>query len=272
MYTAESKSLHIFVIFLILLFHQLLSLGSFGSLGCLGGFLCGSSRSGSRSGSSCGSSRSGSFFRLGSGRSECAGDGLLRTFGDAHTASLALLGINVCQVILYRDGVKLADLDTLATTDTRILTSLHCHSALILVDTVHPNATVICADQATFLAEFDDELGASLGARATSHTLLGVHFGETCLSVHVDRVELTRLHTIAQADTTKGATGLSGERSGSYGAALGSIIVCHLRARAYSTGTTYDSELRLSGGSLKAEDAGYLRHGLCATDGAHQTI
>ena len=114
-------------------------------------------------------------------------------------AETALVVVDVCQVILDSDGIKLAYFLALATSNTSVGTSLARYSALVFVDAHHYHATVL----RTFLAQLDDVAWACLHTLAAASTLLVVHLWKTCLGVHVDSVEFASCHTVATAQAAE---------------------------------------------------------------------
>ncbi len=166
-----------------------------------------------------------SRFRLRCRRSECSLNSILRTFVQTQTTSLALILIDICQVAFDSDCLKLADFRALTTADAGILTSLHSHSALVVVDAAHPHTAMIAAHKATLLAKFDDKLRTSLHTCAASDTLLFINHRKSGLFVDVNGIKCTSHFAIAQTDTAECATGLTGKRSRSHCTTFGAIIV-----------------------------------------------
>ena len=130
---------------------------------------------------------------------------MLRTFIFTLTAELALLIVDVSQVVGDGDSIERTYLLALATTDTTYLTSLASDGALILVYTKHYHAAAILA----LVAQLDDHARTSLHTCATSRTLLGINLGKTRCGVHADSIELTCSHTVATAQTAKGTASLA---------------------------------------------------------------
>ena len=111
----------------------------------------------------------------------------------ALAAQTALVVVDVCQVVLNGDCIKLANFLALATTDTSVGTCLACYSALVFVDAHHYHATAL----RTFLAQLDDVAWTCANALAAAGTFLVIHLWQTSLRVHVDSVELAGCYTVA---------------------------------------------------------------------------
>ena len=98
---------------------------------------------------------------------DCSCWALILTFA----AETAFRIVDICQVILDGDSIKLAHFLTLATTDTSICTSLACSCALVLVNAHYHDAAALWA----FLTELDDVAWTSLHTLTAAGTLLVVH-------------------------------------------------------------------------------------------------
>ena len=109
----------------------------------------------------------------------------------------ALVVVDVCQVVLNGDCIKLAYLLALAATDTSVGTCLACYSALVFVDAHHDDAAAL----RTFLAQLDDVAWTCANALTTASTLLIVHLWQTRLWVHVDGVKLAGSYAVATTQT-----------------------------------------------------------------------
>ena len=115
-------------------------------------------------------------------------DGSLRTGFLALSAHLALLGIDVGEVVLERNGFELlASLDAFATTNTGSLASLVGNGSFVLVVAKDNDSATF----RTFETNFDDASWTSFRASTASRTLLLINFGQTCLWIHLKGVELT---------------------------------------------------------------------------------
>ena len=117
----------------------------------------------------------------------------------ALAAEAALVVVDVCQVVLDDDGIKLAYFLALAATDTSVGTCFACYSAFVFVDAHHYHATAL----RTFLAQLDDVAWTCANALAAASTYLGIHLWQTGLRVHVDSIELAGCHTVATAQATE---------------------------------------------------------------------
>ena len=98
-------------------------------------------------------------------------DSTCRTLILALAAKTALRVVDIRQVVLNCNRVKLAHFLALAASDTCVGTSFACHSTLVLVHAHHYDATTL----RTFLTELDDVAWASLHTLAAAGTLLVVH-------------------------------------------------------------------------------------------------
>ncbi len=178
------------------------------------------------------------------------------------TAHLALLGIDICQIVLEGDGLELlARLHALATADTRCLASLVGNSALVLVVTEHHYPTTL----GTLQTYLDDTSWTSLGTSTTGSTFLLVDNGKTCLGIHVDSTKLTLGNTVATAQTAVTTTSITNTghvlNTTTYSAIelgiTGTVLTC--------TVTTYHSYLRGTGYCSHSQNSGHLlHHGLAA--------
>ena len=111
----------------------------------------------------------------------------------ALTAQAALIVVDVCQVVLDDDCIKLAHFLTLAATDTSIRTCLAGYSAFVFVHAHHYHATAL----RTFLAQLNDVAWTCANALAAASTFLVIHLWKTSLRVHVDSIKLASCHTVA---------------------------------------------------------------------------
>ena len=98
-------------------------------------------------------------------------DSTRRTLILALTAEAALVVVDICQVVLNCNRVKLAHFLALAATDTCVGASFACYSTLVLVHAHHYDAAALRA----FLTELDDVAWASLHTLTAAGTLLIVH-------------------------------------------------------------------------------------------------
>ena len=117
----------------------------------------------------------------------------------ALTAQTALVVVDVCQVVLDGDCIKLAHFLAFAATDTSVGTCLAGYSAFVFVYAHHYHATAL----RTFLAQLDDVAWTCANALAAAGTLLVIHLWQTCRRIHVDSVEVTRAHAVATTQATE---------------------------------------------------------------------
>lgn len=90
----------------------------------------------------------------------------------ALAAEAALVVVDVRQVILDGDCIKLAHLLALATTDTCVGTCLACYSTFVFVHAHHYHSAALW----TFLAELDDVAWTRFHTLTATGTFLVVHF------------------------------------------------------------------------------------------------
>ena len=98
-------------------------------------------------------------------------DGTCWTCVLALTAQAALVVVDIRQVVLNCNRVKLAHFLALAASDTCVGTSFACDSTLVLFHEHHYDAAALRA----FLTELDDVAWASLHTLAAAGTLLVIH-------------------------------------------------------------------------------------------------
>ena len=195
-----------------------------------------------------------------------------RTLIDTQTASLTFLGIDVGEIVLNGDGIKLADFLALAAADTCILAVLHGYAALVLVDTFHPNTAGITLNDTTLLAKLDDEFGTSLHTCTAGNTLLGIDLGKTTLLIDVNGIELTGFDTVTQTDTSEDASRLTCKRCVSHSTALCAVVNSALGSNAVFAVTAHNCEFGIGGSCLHTQNTGHLRHDVSTAHGAHETV
>ncbi len=184
--------------------------------------------------------------------------------GCALAAHLALHVVDIGYIVLDLDGVESTLLHTLATADAGVFASLHCHSALVLVDTRDKKPTIL----GSLVAELDDALGASLGACAASDTLVVIYLWQTSLLVHLDGSELACVYAITATETAIGAISLT-RKIGSQNGALLSAVILKLMRTCHAIAITTDySHFGGCCNDLLAQDSGYFSHSGSATDRA----
>ena len=98
-------------------------------------------------------------------------DSTCRTLILALAAETALRVVDICQVVLNCNRVKLAHFLALAATDTCVGTSLACYGSLVFVYAHNHDTTAL----RTFLTKLDDVSRTSLHTLAAAGTLLVVH-------------------------------------------------------------------------------------------------
>src|SRR5690554_628912 len=133
----------------------------------------------------------------------------------------ALIVVDVGQIVLDGNGIKLTFLLTLAAANTSHLTRFFSHGSFVLIHTAHKNASTLGAD----VAEFYNVFGTSLYAGAASHAVFFNDYRQTGFLVHVHGVELTGRHTVATTQTAIGAACLATIKRGSYSTGHGPLVV-----------------------------------------------
>ena len=118
----------------------------------------------------------------------------------ALAAGLALVVIDIAEVVLDGDCAELADRSTFAAAYAGVGAGLPCNSALVLVHAANPYAPLVLW-HCTLVANLDDVLRAGLCAGAAGRTFGLVDLREACLRVHMDGAELAGSHTVATAET-----------------------------------------------------------------------
>ena len=126
-------------------------------------------------------------------------DGSCRAFSHTLLAKLALCEIDVRNVVLDCDRLEWAYLGTLAAAYAGSLAGLACHRSLVFVDAGYVNSHI----PASFVAEFDDRLRASLHAGAASRTFFFINDRKSGNRIHRDCAELTGSDTVATAKTAE---------------------------------------------------------------------
>ena len=114
-------------------------------------------------------------------------DTVLRTLVNALAAQTAFVRIYVRKVVLKRDSLKLAGLDTFAATYAGSSASLLGHRTLVLVDAAYINPAV----QLVPVTQFNHTARAGLGAGTACSTLFLVNHRQTRLGIHLDGIELS---------------------------------------------------------------------------------
>lgn len=193
-------------------------------------------------------------------------NGMRRANGCTFAAHLALHVVNICHIVLNLNCVKCTFLHALATADAGIFASLHGNGALILIDAGDKEPTIL----RTFIAKFDDTLGASLDASATGDALVIIDLGKPSLLVHLDGSELASVDTVTTAEATIGAISLTRKIGSQNSTFLGAIILQLVGASHAITIASNDSHLGSRGYNLLTQNASYLSHGGSTTDRAKQ--
>ena len=103
-----------------------------------------------------------------------------RTFANAFATHLALVEIDVCEIVLNRNGLERTSLSTFSTAYAGCLAGFLGHCALVLVDTTYIDPPVF----RTFVAKLYDALRTSLGTSAASSTFVLVHNRKSGCRIH----------------------------------------------------------------------------------------
>ena len=120
-------------------------------------------------------------------------NGTRGTYSHALAAHLTDVEVDICQVVLQRDGPKGAH--TLAGTAayTGHGTTFARFAAFFLVAAGH----IYAMSFGTFVAQLQQVAGAGSHAGTTGHTAVFVDSGQTRTGIHSQRVELTCFHAVA---------------------------------------------------------------------------
>ena len=165
-------------------------------------------------------------------------DGLCRTCCNALTTQTTLVEVNVRNIVLNSDSLKLTLLNTFAATDTSCLTCLHGNRTLVLVHAANEYTAIL----RTLLAKFDDVTWTSLSTCTAGSTLIVINFRKTCLRVHVDSIELTGSDTVATAKTAETTRCFTSATTIHYGTSHQTIVRCNAWTVLARTITTNDSD------------------------------
>ena len=147
-------------------------------------------------------------------------DGMCRTDRDALTTQTALRMVDVGEVVCDGDGFKLTFFKAERATYASITTCLFRGPTFILIATADEDTSTLWS----FLAKFDERLGAGLNASATSDAFVFEDERETSLRIHRHRIEVTGPDAVAESYTAPGAVGVSLVEGRGYSTASGSII------------------------------------------------
>lgn len=195
-------------------------------------------------------------------------DGMSGTYGSTLAAETALGEVDVGHIVLNGNGIELALLGTLATTYAGVLTGLHCHSTLVLIDTRHKELTTL----GTLVADLYDALGARASAAATATANILIDLGKTCFGIDLNGTELTSVDTVATTEATKGTTSVASEMSGSNGTTLSTIVDERFGTHIAIAIAPNHSNFGFGSGNLFTQNSGHFLHNLFATSGAVEAI
>ena len=189
-------------------------------------------------------------------------DGAGRAHGDALAAELALVGIDIGDVVRDGDGLVTAGLGADAAADAGGGAGLLGRGALVLVAAVDPYAHAARA----LGAELDQPLRAGLGAGAAGGALGLIDHRETRFRVHAQRAELAGVHAVAAAEAAESAGGVAAVEGGLHAAGGESAVGVDRRTVGAGAVAAYDGDHRCLLFDLVTEDGGYLGHGVVAAD------
>ena len=195
-------------------------------------------------------------------------DGMSGTYGSTLAAEAALGEVDVGHIVLNGNGIELALLGTLATTYAGVLTGLHCHSTLVLIDTRHKELTTL----GTLVADLYDALGARASAAATATANILIDLGKTCFGIDLNGTELTSVDTVATTEATKGTTSVASEMSGSNGTTLSTIVDERFGTHIAIAIAPNHSNFWFGSSNLFAQNSSHFFHNLFATSGAVEAI
>lgn len=122
---------------------------------------------------------------------------MLRTFLNTLPAQTAFLKVNIRQIVLQCDGLKLTGLHALATTYAGYGASLLRYRPLVLVDARHIYPAVLLV----LVSEFNDMSRTSPHTGTTGGTLILIDLRKTCLRIHTDGSKTAGRHAVTTAQT-----------------------------------------------------------------------
>ena len=117
------------------------------------------------------------------------------TFVFTLAAHLALIGIDMSQITIHRNGLKLTALDTLAATYATVLAFLDSQSTFVLVVAENHHLAVL----GTLGTEFNDTSGTCLLTGTTSCTFRLVYLSNTSDRVNLNGTKKTGMLTVTLA-------------------------------------------------------------------------
>ena len=172
------------------------------------------------------------------------------TFVFTLAAHLALIGIDVSQITIHRNGLKLTALDTLAATYATVLAFLDSQSTFVLVVAENHHRAVL----GTLGTEFNDTSGTCLLTGTTSSTFRLVDLSNTSDRVNLNGTKETGMLTVTFTQTAIEALGLTHTSH-----VLDAARMCSIKLYAMGTGITgscasYHSHLGSSGTYLESQD------------------
>ncbi len=179
-------------------------------------------------------------------------------------AQTALVGIDVCQVVLHRDGLVRADLGALAAAYAGRRASLAGNGALVLAAAENHHLEAAGA----FGPELDDALGAGLGAGSAAGALALVNHRQPRFGVHRDGAELAHAGAVAATQTAIRAGGVAAVEGRLDLAGGVSLVVCGLGTVCARSVTFYHGHLGGLCCHRLAQNGGDLAHCLAASNGA----
>ena len=193
---------------------------------------------------------------------------MLRTFLHTLSAQTAFLKINIRQIILQCNRLKLASLHALAATYAGYGAGLLRYRSLVLVDAGHINPAVLLV----LVAKFNDVSRTGPYASTTGGTLVLINLGKTCLRIHPNGSETAGGHTVATAQTAIEAPGLTTADHICNGTALHTAILIDTGTVLTTAITAYHRNFGSHGLNFATHYGGNLLHHLRLRHGTVHTL
>src|SRR5690554_4179529 len=176
----------------------------------------------------------------------------------------ALIVVDVGQIVLDGNGIKLTFLLALAAANAGHLAGLPGYRSFVLIHTAHKNASTL----RTNIPELYNVFGTSLYAGAAGHTVFFNNYRQTGFLVHVHGVELAGRHTVATTQTAIRAACLATIKRGSYSTGHGPLVVVEAGTVFTAAVATQYSYLWFGIAGFLTYNACYRSHGICSANGA----
>ena len=148
-------------------------------------------------------------------------NGSRRTYRHALSAKFTLREIDICEIVLHRNGAERTLFRTLPAAYAGSRASLACCRTLVLIYAGDEYPPVFRALE----SQFDDMLWTSLHTCTAGCTFLFVHDRKTCCRVHGNGAELAGGHTVAATETSVGTAGIAAVQCSLYLAGFDSVLI-----------------------------------------------